>query len=219
MMKVTVLTEAGHEEAALGFALSYKDRVVPLKEWWTADRYLRISNTMVANAPRNKGHNKFLEHMVIWLDVEASLEWWKQYDTYRIGVSKQSESSMHTLNKREITLADLYLSEDELNHDLVFYPDIGDDGVYNTDVRNEVQMYLDFLNKLPSRMKSKLLPQAYLQRREIVLSYKVIGHIISQRVDHKLPEWNEFIYSVLDQLEYPEMFDSLLSDLKRRANG
>lgn len=218
-MEVKVLGEYGYEFALYGFSLSYKDRAIPRDEWWCPlclvfepcpkkneseyeyecnicdleKRKNKIENACKVNAFRDGGHNKLLEHIVVWLDVEASLEFWKQLDTYRVGVSKQSESTMHVLDKRDINLNDLDLAEDDLkwleenSHD------------------STIVDYLDYISKMPSRLKSKLLPQGYKQRREMVLSYKVLRHIINQRKGHKLSEWQFFIKSILKQIQHPEL--------------
>ena len=123
----------------------------------------------------------------MWLDINASLEFWKQFDTYRIGVSKQSESSMHTLDSKDIELDDFDLTEEESKTGTVLVN------------------YIKVLNDLPSRLKSKLIPQGYLQRRQVCLNYKVLRHIINQRKGHKLPEWKFFIDSIYNRCEHPEL--------------
>ena len=224
-MNVKILEEAGYNSALYGFSLSYKDRAVKPEDWLCSsspdicgnsdpvvhcygcepyDRIVRIERAAKANAPRNKGHNKFLEHIQVWVDIEGSLEFWKQMDTYRVGVSKQSESSMHTLDKRDITLEDLDLSDEEL-----LYHTADDEGCQELLIE-EVDEYLRYINKLPSRLKSKLLPQAYKQRRQLVLSYKVLRHIIAQRKGHKLPEWITFIEEIMKQVEHPELLEDLI---------
>jgi len=196
-MKVKILKEAGYDEAKYGFSLSFKDRAIKPEDWMTPERSRHYDNVLTKNAERDGGHNKFLEHIMVWLDVEASLEWWKQFDTYRVGVSKQSESTMHTLDKRNIVIEDFDLSEEEKDHSVY------NNGIYS--VKTMLKNYLGDLNNLPPRLKSKLLPQCYLQRREVVLSYKVLRHIIKQREGHKLPEWTFFIDSIYEQARYKHL--------------
>ena len=83
-MNVTVLNEAGYQEALLGLSLSYEQSL---------DKMPAVAERL---AQRDNGHNKFLESIVVWLDVIAPRYWWQEFDTYRIGVSKQSSSTMHT---------------------------------------------------------------------------------------------------------------------------
>ena len=233
-MKVDVLQESGYNAALYGFSLSFKKDKSSLKDWWgrcmgctykpdgimcmdgfkfgdaprcsewsdeKRKRQKQIQNATTANAPRDGGHNKFLESVMVWLDINASFEWWKQFDTYRVGVSKQSASTMHTLDARPIEISDFDLTEEELNIPVV--DDIPIREGYNAGLL--LEEYCSYLSKLPSRVKSKLLPQGYLQSRQIVLSYKVLRHIIVQRNGHKLPEWKLFIDSIYKQCKHPEL--------------
>lgn len=90
-MKIDVLFEAGYEQALYGLSLSFKDRSISRKTWWTADRFSSMRKLASKLYKMDGGHNKFLESIVVWLDVEASRAWWQEFDTYRIGTTKQSE--------------------------------------------------------------------------------------------------------------------------------
>ncbi len=180
-MKVEILEEAGFDSALYGFSLSYRKPGFTREEWWTEERRERTRAAALANASKDKGHNKFLEHMQIWLSVTANFEWWKQFDTYRIGVSKQSSSTMHTLDATEI-------KEDYFDIAGTEFATPSDLSVYRG--------YLAMLNRQSTRLKSKALPQAFLQEREVVLSYKVIRHINAQRFAHRLPDWISFLEQV-----------------------
>jgi hypothetical protein len=43
------------------------------------------------------GHDKFLEMIHVWLDITTCRSIWQQFDTYRVGVTKSSESTHHRL--------------------------------------------------------------------------------------------------------------------------
>lgn len=175
-MKIQVLREAGYEEALLGLSLSYNQAVENMPK--------------VANKLFNKedGHNKFLESIVVWLDIAAPRYWWQQFDTYRVGITKQSESTMHTMLKRLLTQGDF---------EETIFPET-----------------LDFLNYLIvnryfTRIKNEL-PEGFLQRRIVCTNYKTLRHIIRQRISHKLPQWATFISGLHAQLEHPEFIEDLL---------
>jgi len=188
-MKVRKLHETGFEEAMYGLSLSFKHPTAD-KNWWNDEKKKRAYNVASVNANRGKGHNKFLEHMICWYSVTATLEWWKQMDTYRVGMSKQSESTMHTLDKDN-------LPEEKF-----------DVTPYDFDSSEDYDLYSKYLKMIAkqknSRTKSKLLPQSYLQERELVLSYKTLQNIIVQRKGHKLPEWMYFIERILQTTTFPE---------------
>jgi hypothetical protein len=197
-MKVIKMLEAGLYPALYGFGLSYRKKT-DIGNWITKDGKMeRIRKAAIANASRDGGHNKLLEHIMVWASVTATLEWWKQFDTYRAGVSKQSESTMHTLDSCDILSIHLDIKAEEFRSS------------------NDHQIYLDYLNMVScqgSRLKSKALPQGYTQEREVMLSYKVIRHCIGQRHSHKLPDWQSFINQLVDSLDTPEFLGSDILNL------
>jgi len=121
------------------------------------------------------------------LDVTAPRYWWQEADTYRVGTSKQSESTMHTLMKRPLTKADFVL-------------DVPD-------------MLLEYLNTLICEkqfdMVKNLLPEGFLQRRIWNLNYMVIRNIIQQRKSHRLLEWKVFCQSLRQELKYNKFIGDL----------
>ena len=172
-MKVIVMKEAGYEEAMYGISLSFNSDVGRMP-----DRAEKLAGL-------DKGHNKFLESICVWLDIDAPRYWWSQFDTYRIGVTKQSESTMHTLTKRELTQADF-----------------------------EVPIYtgtLDYLNHCIRHgylVDAKAnLPEAFLQRRIVCTNYKSLRGVVQQRAIHKLVEWQTLIQELYAQLSRPHFLD------------
>ena len=46
-------------------------------------------------------HCKHLRMCMVWAEIEkAPIYWWKEFDTYRMGVEKLSCSTMHTIMKK-----------------------------------------------------------------------------------------------------------------------
>jgi hypothetical protein len=172
LMNVKVLEEAGHAEALLGISLSFNSDIDRM--WDRAERL----------APLDGGHNKFLEAICVWLDIDAPRYWWSQFDTYRIGVTKQSESTMHTLTKRELEQGDF---ETPINPIVL--------GVVNGYIRDR--------NLVEAKAH---LPEAFLQRRIVCTNYKSLRGVVKQRANHKLPEWQVLIQELEKQLDYPEYF-------------
>jgi len=91
---IEIVNESGYHAAMLGLSLSYNKSLCAMYD--------------VAKKLYNKdgGHNKFLESIQIWLDIKMPRYWWQEFDTYRVGVTKQSESTVHTVFKRELTQED-----------------------------------------------------------------------------------------------------------------
>lgn len=168
LMRVTILQESGVSPALQGLALSYN-----------SEPSMRVADRL---AHKQGGHNKFLESIQVWLDVTAPRYFWQQMDTYRVGISKQSESTMHTIMRGELTKDDF---EDSWCH-----PDI-------LDLLNRWILEGDFWNI------KRHLSESFLQRRIISTNYKVLQNIEYQRRPHKLVEWPTFLDAILDQAKHP----------------
>lgn len=174
-MKITVLNEAGYNESILGLSLSYNTDIgraeEVAKKLWDKDG----------------GHNKFLESISVWIDIDAPRYWWSQFDTYRIGITKQSESTMHTLTKRELELSDF---EDWIPYTIL----------------KEVNW---FICKPDLTAAKAVLPESFLQRRVVATNYKTLRHIIAQRESHKLKQWQFFCSEIRRQVQHPEYFGEI----------
>lgn len=171
-MTVKVLREAGWQEALWGLSLSYNADLEKMP-----DRALKLCGL-------DGGHNKFLESISVWLAINAPRNWWQEFDTYRVGTSRNSESTMHTLKKQVITLEN-----------------------FNND--NIPQATIDHLNSLiqrnaPIEEIKDNLPEGYLQMRQVCTNYKTLRWIIQQRKTHRLPTWHVFVDSLREQLQHPE---------------
>ena len=182
-MLVKVLREAGIDEALRGLSYSFFRDDEDVDTWWEGQRAKAYKRADVL-AHRQGGHNKFLESVMVWLDVKASRAWWSECDTYRVGTTKQSTSTMHTLAKREPLLSDF---EEGVSSDTFL--------AFRTlwhEARGDI-------NTLKMN-----LPEGFLQRRMVVTNYKVLQNIIYQRHDHRLRQWQTFCQEVLAQVEKPE---------------
>lgn len=169
-MKIHVLREAGYYEAMLGLSLSYNRPVAEME-----DVALKLCN-------KDGGHNKFLESIVVWLDITAPRYWWQQFDTYRVGVTKQSESTMHTILKRPLTQDDF---EGDIHPDTLAHLNLLIEGKEFDQVKRE-------------------LPESFLQRRVVCTNYKALRHMINQRYNHKLSEWRWFCEEMYHRLNRRE---------------
>ena len=183
-MEVVILGEAGYEYALMGIGKSFG---VTDKE-----RLIHVAERL---APRDGGHNKFLESIVVWLDIKAPRYWWQEFDTYRVGTTKQSESTIHTIAKKEVTQADF---SHPVLHDTVVYLNSLIELFNKTDLdKSEKETIFELI-------KSNL-PEGYLQSRVVCTNYKVIKNIIHQRKNHVLEEWHAFIKTLLNQLEHANL--------------
>ena len=152
-------------------------------------------------------HRKFVRMIIVSMDVTAPLYWWKEADTYQVGVTKNSCSTMHKIHEKEFTLKD-FSCEHLFNE---YERHTTDD----CDYLLTLEIIIDQLNDARSRFietKDKkywwqmiqLLPSSYNQKRTIMLNYEVLANIYKSRKNHKLDEWVEFC-KWIETLPYSEL--------------
>lgn len=159
----------------------------------------------LAKTPNASGHDKFLQQIPFIVDISWSRFMHQESDTYRIGVSKQSESTMHTLTKETITIdnfdTDKY-SEIELNYIL---PKLNEFIKYHQELKllfeQEKLTDTEYRNILKS-----LLPESFIQKRRFSMNYAVMKTMYSQRKNHRNYEWIVFFEYAKNNLPYSELF-------------
>ena len=67
------------------------------------DNDLKLAQTLIK---AGNEHMKFMRQIQVWADITMPRYWWSEFDTYKVGTSANSTSTMHKLfNKQsEITL-------------------------------------------------------------------------------------------------------------------
>lgn len=144
-------------------------------------------------------HSKFERFITVTMDITASFDFWKEYDTYKISTNSNGCSTMHTIALHEITidnfsLADLREKDIEQMKLHIEY--------MNTHVLND-----DSLSTLEkTRILSKINFLGYEQRRTVQFSYRTLSEMIRWRKNHKLDEWRRFVSEYLSKLPYVESF-------------
>lgn len=190
-MRYKVLHCAGYEQAVLGMMLSYGKTSFDDFTATDEDRD-RVATKL---APMDGGHNKFLEQIQYWILIQAPLFWWKQADTYRVGISKSSESTMHKSWKSGLTqeMFETPIFQDTLNN-----------------LNNSIREYNSPIVK-PDRKKylENLiignLPDAYLQTRLLNVNAKCLRNMYFQRREHKLKQWRDFCDWIKTELPYCDL--------------
>ena len=163
----------------------------PLNSWQKSDssvgkvgvQDMRLSYKL---AQAGTEHAKHLRMIMVWADITAPRYWWTEFDTYRIGVEKISCSTMHTLMKRDLTeddfekdsISPVHLEKtlESINSEMELYRETGDQEVKQMTWRGIIQS----------------LPQSFLQKRTVMMSYAALRNIYRQREGHKLSEWHQF---------------------------
>ena len=149
---------------------------------------------------RNSGtdHRKFMRMITVYFDITAPLYWWKEFDTYRVGVEKNSCSTMHKIADKEFTMED-FSCEKLINSMCMEIQEmevrVSPMQVLLTTIEC-LNSYRDLYNKTKDKkywwQMIQLLPTSYNQRRTIMLNYEVLANIYKSRKNHKLDEWHTF---------------------------
>lgn len=158
-------------------------------------------------------HAKFLRQISIWVNIIAPRFWWAEWDTYKIGTTANSQSTMHTLVRDGIKLEDIYF---------VF----GEDEAAN----EAMQSYLNSINELIDLYKTleageikdqyfekikAMLPEGFIQARMVSLNYQVLRTMYNQRKNHRLSGWNTDFVNWIDTLPMHEWITGNFPDLNQ----
>ena len=139
-------------------------------------------------------HRKYLRQIFVSIDITAPLYWWKEFDTYKIGTTANSCSTMHKIADKDFELSD-FSTEHLSGSSLAVFNKVIDELNYWR------HCYLPQKNKVCWWQLIQLLPSSYNQKRTITMNYENVMQMIHQRTGHKLDEWNEFI-KILKKLPY-----------------
>ena len=177
------------------------------------DQDLDLAQRLIRGGPV---HSKFLRQIFISMDITAPLYLWKELDTYKVATAANSCSTMHTIQKKPITL-DLFETDD-------FKPALCEDWVQNSIIpvlEHLRQKHLEFkqasfneedpikateLMKLSDYYWKELirwLPEGWLQKRTWTANYETARNILKWRDPHRLTEWKP-ICDALKSLPYAE---------------
>lgn len=157
-------------------------------------------------------HRKYLRQIFVSMDITAPLYWWKEFDTYKIGTTADSCSTMHKIHAKEFEL-------DDFSHEhLKPYAEhclIETIKVLN-DYRMAYHVALDDKKEAWWNM-IQLLPSSYNQKRTVTMNYENVVTMIRQRSGHKLDEWREFV-EILKDLPYVKDIMNAMGETTNETN-
>ena len=139
----------------------------------------------------------------VQMDITAPLYWWKEFETYKVGTTSNSCSTMHKIQAKEFTLDDF--SHEHLGFTIPAELNDGEE-IYLNLWPVELDKLIETLNITRARYEQadqalkkdywwqmiQLLPTSYNQRRTIDLNYEVLASQYRQRKEHKLDEWHQY---------------------------
>lgn len=139
-------------------------------------------------------HRKFLRQIFISLDITAPLYWWKEFDTYKIGTTSNSCSTMHKLCSKPFTIDDFSFEDLETETAKTLAKKIIE---VLEDKRLEATKNVETWREIV-----QLLPSSYNQTRTITMDYEVALRIYQARCNHKLTEWHTLCDAFIKELPY-----------------
>lgn len=157
-------------------------------------------------------HRKFLRQIMMSVDITAPLYWWKEFDTYKVGTTANSTSTMHKLASTPITLECFEIGDydDSLEaFEFTYDSDKTDKmpmGIFVSDLIADLealrQKYNETKDKRYWKELIRWLPNGWLQTRTVTMNYENLRSMYHQRENHKLSEWHQFCKWIEDDLPY-----------------
>ena len=145
-------------------------------------------------------HRKFMRQIMVSVDITAPLYFYKEFDTYKIGTTANSTSTMHKLTSAPIT-KECFEMDDYEGSLLMYECEPYDLDAFTDDIWDNIINYCETLRKSYLETKDKrywkelirILPESWLQTRTVTMNYENLYSIVRQRSGHKLTEWKSFI--------------------------
>ena len=165
----------------------------PLSSWAKSDSFYGENGEFVIGesdlslahrlAVSGSDHRKYLRQVFVSVDITAPIYWWKEFDTYKVGTTANSTSTMHRIHSKEFSRDDF--STDHMTEGALVALDnmisfLEESRVRFTETKDKKYWY-DII---------QLLPSSYNQMRTVTLNYENLINMYYARRSHKLDEWH-----------------------------
>jgi hypothetical protein len=176
----------------------------PMNSWARMDSYYNEKSEFVLGendlslarrlAVAGSDHRKFLRQIIVSMDINAPLYWWKEFDTYKVGTVANSCSTMHKIQAKEFCREDF--SCDRLTDEALAVLD-----TLIAFLEAERVKFNETKDKAAWHNMIQLLPSSFNQLRTVSLNYEVLINIYYARRHHKLAEWHT-LCEAIENLPY-----------------
>ena len=130
-------------------------------------------------------HRKYLRQVFVSVDITAPIYWWKEFDTYKVGTTANSTSTMHRIHSKDFSRDDFstdHMTEGALGALDNMISFLEESRIKFTETKDKKYWY-DII---------QLLPSSYNQMRTVTLNYENLINMYYARRSHKLDEWHTF---------------------------
>lgn len=218
MIDISNVTVYGFEEAIRGMRN-------PKNSWNKMDSKFRIDGSMsdskcntllgpndmdlCMRLARGGGvHAKYRRYITVYMDINAPLYFWKEFDTYRLGVAPNpgdiemnSCSTMHKIDDHEFTLDDFSCEHlKECNVRLI------KNIITSLNANRNIFIASGKKDKDAWWQMIQLLPSTYMQMRTVKINYEVLANMYQFRAGHKLDEWRALMLFCKNELPCSQIF-------------
>lgn len=182
----------------------------PMNSWAEMDSQaindigIKDRTLMVKLVAAGTDHGKFMRMIHVQTDIYAPLYWWKEFDTYKVGTTANSCSTMHKLASRPLQMSDF--SVERLKGGAL---DAFSELVSQINACRE--LFLNSGDKDYWYQMIQMLPTSYNQLRTVDLNYEVIKRMYHARKNHKLYEWRVFCEDWVPKLPCSELLTEVVS--------
>lgn len=144
-------------------------------------------------------HRKFMRQIYVSFDLTAPLYFYKEFDTYKIGTTANSTSTMHKLASTPITIDCFEIDDMEEGLEIDVWES------WKNLIRTCETLRLKYNETKDIRYWKELiriLPESWLQTRTVTCNYEVVRNMAHQRANHKLTEWKFLLKALEENLPY-----------------
>lgn len=178
----------------------------PMNSWEKSDSYYNEKGEYILGendlglavrlCKSGTDHRKFMRQIFVSMDITAPIYWWKEFDTYKVGTTANSTSTMHKIHSKSFAMEDF--STDQLTEDTrIFFE------AMLSQLEKLRQLFLETGDKAYWYSIIQLLPSGYNQMRTCTFNYENLINIYNARKNHKLKEWHDFC-DYVKELPYSE---------------
>lgn len=165
----------------------------------------RIETIISLANKKNRSEAKFLTMIPITFRVKATLAWYVEFDTAKVGVRRWSNSIMHSVLKNGLKFDHFEIENED---DQV----IAENAVFMVEcIRKKYNEGLISKREAKKRIK-KATPGSFFYTSRITMSYENLRAMYHDRINHELDWWQKFLHAFKDIPYYKEFIVGVKND-------